>query len=352
MAPETMAYRWRERLPRPFVRVVRMASADSCNIEPMLNWLVVGIGDITTRRVIPAILAEPRSNLYGILTRQPAKAESYPAKVFLDLTTALADHTIGAVYVASPVFLHASQTIQSLRAGKHVLCEKPVAMNYEQALSMVAAAQAAEKELGISYYRRTYPKVNRARELLAQGVIGKPVLAYASCHSWFTAGDGKRAWLLDPAAAGGGPLYDIGSHRIDLLNYLFDEPQHACGHLSRVVHKSPVEDNATVMVEYRSGVRGIVDVRWHSHVDRDEFTIIGTDGEMNLTPLSGPEILYPGGREQLPAHANLHYPCVANFVAAVLDGAPLLSSGSSAAWTDWVTQQVMSAQKSEDSGSP
>jgi predicted dehydrogenase len=317
----------------------------------MLNWLVIGIGDITTRRVIPAIMAEPRSNLHGILTRHPAKAESYPAKVFCDLTAALADDAINAVYVASPVFLHAPQTIQALRAGRHVLCEKPMAMNYEQALSMVAAAQTAAKKLGISYYRRTYPKVNRARQLLEQGVIGKPVFAYASCHTWFTGGDGKRAWLLDPAAAGGGPLYDIGSHRIDLLNYFFDEPQHASGHLSKVVHKAPVEDNATVMVEYRSGVRGIVDVRWHSHVDRDEFSIIGTDGEMHLTPLNAPEISYPGGREQLPAHANIHYPCVANFVDAVLDEAPLLSSGSSAAWTDWVTERVVSLQKNRDSGS-
>jgi predicted dehydrogenase len=179
-------------------------------------------------------------------------------------------------------------------------------------------------------------------------VIGKPVLAYASCHSWFAAEDGRRAWLLDPAQAGGGALYDVGSHRIDLLNYFFGEPRAACGRLSSAVHQGRVEDNATVMVEYRTGVRGIVDVRWHSRVARDEFRIVGTEGEMNLTPLNGPELLYPGGCEQLPAHANLHYPCVANFVDAALDGAPLLSSGSGAAWTDWVTQKAVEAHKSEE----
>lgn len=311
----------------------------------MLNWLVIGIGDITTRRVIPAILAEPRSNLYGILTRHPAKAESYPAKVFRDLATALGDDAINAVYVASPVFLHCAQTIQSLRAGRHVLCEKPMAMNYHEAESMVAAANASGRILGVSYYRRTYPKVNRARQLLEQGVIGKAVLACASCHTWFTAEDGKRSWLLDPAQAGGGPLYDIGSHRIDLLNYFFGEPQSACGSLSSAVQGARVEDNATVIIEYPSGVRGIVDVRWHSRIDRDEFRIIGTEGEVNLTPLNDPEILYPGGCEQFPVHPNLHYPCLQNFVEAVLDGAPLLSSGSSAAWTDWITQEVVTGQK-------
>ena len=318
----------------------------------MLNWLVIGIGDITTKRVIPAILAEPRSSLYGVLTRRPAKAESYPAKVFRDLATALNDGAINAVYVASPVFLHAPQTIQSLGADRHVLCEKPMGMNYDEAKAMVAASNASGRTLGVAYYRRAYPKVNRARQLLEQGVIGKPVLAYASCHSWFTAEDGRRAWLLDPAQAGGGPLYDIGSHRIDLLNYFFGEPRCACGRLSSAVHRARVEDNATVIVEYRSGVRGIVDVRWHSRVARDEFRIVGTEGEMNLTPLNGPELLYPGGCEQLPAHANLHYPCVANFVDAALEGAPLLSSGSSAGWTDWVTEQAVAAHQSEDFASP
>jgi len=315
----------------------------------MLNWLVIGVGDITTKRVIPAILAEPRSCLYGILTRDPAKAEPYKtneangAKVFLDLATALADDALDAVYVASPVFLHAPQTMQSLGAGQHVLCEKPMAMNYDEAMAMVGAAAAAGRTLGVAYYRRTYPKVNRARQLLAQGAVGQPVLAYSSCHAWFTAEDGKRAWLLQPDQAGGGPLYDIGSHRLDLLNYFFGEPQRVAGQRSKAVHRAAVEDNATVMVEYAGGVRGIVDVRWHSRVFRDEFRIVGTDGEMDLTPLNGPELVYPGGREQWPAHANFHYPCLENFVNAVLDGAPLLSSGASAAWTDWVTQKVVSA---------
>lgn len=316
----------------------------------MLNWLVIGIGDITSKRVIPAIMEEPRSNLHAILTRNPAKATPYTAKVFGDLAAALKDDAINAVYVASPVFLHAAQTIQGLRSCRHVLCEKPMAMNYTEALTMVEAAVAAGKTLGISYYRRTYPKVHRARQLLEDGAIGKPVMAYVTCHNWSTPEGGHRGWLVDPAKAGGGPLLDIASHRIDLLNFIFGEPQDATGQISNAVHTTAVEDNATLLVEYKHGVRGIVDVRWHSRVERDEFRIIGTDGEMDLTPLNGPELVYPAGREQLPTHANLHYLCVKNFVDAVLDGTPLLSSGSSAAWTDWVTEKVMLAKKSKAGG--
>ena len=310
----------------------------------MLNWIVIGIGDIARRRVIPAIQAEPRSRLYGLVTRDPAKAAPFCVRVWGSLDEALADREVHAVYVGTPVFLHAPQTIQSLRAGKHVVCEKPMAMNEAEARTMLQAAelQAAEESgriFGVAYYRRMYPKVQRAKQLLALGAIGKPVLAELTCHGWFD-GTGSRSWLVDPAKAGGGPLFDIASHRIDVLNFLFGQPLRVTAQLSNVVHHYAVEDNATVMIEYSGGVRGIVDVRWHSHVSRDECRIRGTDGEMELSPLNGPELVYPGAREDLPPHANLHYPMLENFVDAVEGKAALLSSGASAFWTDWVTEQA------------
>jgi predicted dehydrogenase len=309
-----------------------------------MNWLVIGIGDITRKRVIPAILAEPRSRLYGIVTRDPAKAAPYGCRAWTALEEALGDPAVEAVYVASPVFLHAPQTIAALRAGKHVLCEKPVALNYGQACSMVAAARESGRTLGIAYYRRRYPKLQRARQLLEQGAIGRPVLAEINCHDWFNDEDGRRSWLLDPEQSGGGPLYDIASHRIDVLNFLFGRPAAVSAHRANLVHQNPVEDCATLLIEYESGVRGIVDVRWHSRVARDEFRIVGTEGAMLLTPLSGPRLEYPGGMEDLPAHANLHYPCVENFAGAVLDGAHLDASGESSLWTDWVTEQALRSQ--------
>ncbi len=307
----------------------------------MLKWLVVGIGDIARKRVIPAILAEPSSSLAGLVTRDPARAQAYRVPAFTKLVVALQQSEAEAVYIATPVALHAEQTIAALRAGRHVLCEKPMAMNYAQAMTMNAAAQETGRVLGIAYYRRMYPKVDRAKELIAAGVIGRPVLAEATSHDWFYPADGFRAWLIDPKLAGGGPLYDIASHRIDLMNYLFGEPEHVCGRRSTLVHPIGVEDNATVMIDYRNGVRGLVDVRWHSRVARDEFRIRGTEGEMNLTPLNSPLLAYPGGSENHPPHENMHYPCIHNFVAAVLEGAPLRSSGISASVTDWVTERIM-----------
>ncbi|HTW58043.1 MAG TPA: Gfo/Idh/MocA family oxidoreductase [Terriglobales bacterium] len=308
-----------------------------------VNWIVVGIGDITARRVIPAIEAEARSFLYGFVTRDAVKAVPYNARVWPTLEHALSDPdvqaSVHAVYVGTPVFLHAPQTIQSLRAGKHVLCEKPMAMNEAEAAGMVRAAEESSRCLGVAYYRRTYPKVLRAKQLLEAGAIGKPVFAELTSHMWFD-GKGNRSWLFDPAKAGGGPLFDIASHRIDVLNFLFGQPLRATGQLSNVVHHYAVEDNATVMIEYANGVRGVVDVRWHSKINRDECRIRGTEGEMEMSPLNGPDLIYPGGRETLPVHANVHLPIIENFAGAILGEETLVSSGESAYCTDWVTEQA------------
>jgi 1,5-anhydro-D-fructose reductase (1,5-anhydro-D-mannitol-forming) len=322
-----------------------------------VNWIVIGIGDITIRRVIPAIQSEPRSRLYGFVTRDPVKAAPYTSfsdksstthtRVWTTLDEAFADadvqKNVHAIYVGTPVFLHAPQTIHALRAGKHVLCEKPMAMNEAEASSMVRAAEESGRQFGVAYYRRFYPKVLRAKELLEAGAIGKPVFAELTNHMWFD-GTGNRGWLFDPAKSGGGPLFDVASHRIDVLNFLFGRPVDAVGQLSNLVHHYAVEDNATMMIEYANGVRGVIDVRWHSKINRDECRIRGTEGEMEMSPLNGADLIYPGGRESLPVHSNVHLPLIENFVDALLGNAALVSSGASAYWTDWVTEQARASK--------
>jgi 1,5-anhydro-D-fructose reductase (1,5-anhydro-D-mannitol-forming) len=309
----------------------------------MVNWLVVGVGDIARKRVLPAILAEPRSKLVGLVTRDPAKAEAYGVPSWPDLHDALSASDATAVYICTPVFLHASQTVAALTAGRDVLCEKPMATRYADAVDMRAAADSTGRILGIAYYRRLYPKVARAKELIAAGAIGRPVFAEATAHDWFYPQDGLRAWLTDPKLAGGGPLFDIASHRIDLLNDLFGKPVRISGHFSTLVQPIAVEDNATVLIDYDSGVRGLVDVRWHSRVSRDEFRIRGTDGELDLSPLNGPALVHPGGTEQIPAPANLHYPCVEDFVTAVIHRSSPRAGGAAALETERVIHSVCGA---------
>ncbi|MGD0481003.1 MAG: Gfo/Idh/MocA family oxidoreductase [Terracidiphilus sp.] len=321
-----------------------------------INWVLAGIGDIARKRVIPAIQSEPRSLLYGFITRDAAKALEFPgAKSWATVEEAVADPAVDAVYISLPVALHAQAAITALRAGKHVLCEKPMAIDFAHAEQMVAEAHASGRFLGVSYYRRLYPKLVRARQLVKEGAIGRPLLAEANCHSWLdTEG---RNWLTDPALAGGGPLYDTASHRIDAMNFLFGKVERACGLLSNTVHRMSVEDSATVLMQLPGGVHGVIDVRWNAHVPRDQFRIIGEEGEINLDPLNGSELridirdegirgegLRGESRvEVLPPHENLHYPVVENFVDTVLANDPgrLACPAEQGAWVDWTIEQVV-----------
>lgn len=315
-----------------------------------VRWIVAGIGDIARKRVIPAIESEPRSTIAGFVTRNPSKAAAWPGtRTWPAIEEAVADPAVDAVYIALPVSMHAGAAVAALRAGKHVLCEKPMAMNFAEAEKMVAEGRAASlssgRLFGVAYYRRLYPKLVRAKQLIAEGAIGRPLLAEANCHGWLEI-EG-REWLADPALSGGGPLYDIASHRIDAMNFLFGKPERARGLLSNAVHRIPVEDSATVLMGYAGGVHAVVDVRWNSRIARDQFRIIGEKGEIGLDPLNSPELrinLPSGSRtEMLPTHANLHFPIVENFVDAVLadDPSRLACPAQQAAWTDWVTEQVV-----------
>lgn len=312
----------------------------------MIGWAVVGIGDITTKRVIPAMLADPRSSLRAAVTRDPARSRAACERfgferIHSTLEDALADPAVTAVYVATPVSLHYPQTMAALAAGKHVLCEKPTAMNPQQVEAMIATAKAAERTFGVAFYRRLYPAVARIRELLREGAIGKPTLVYVTCHGWFNEIDvSHRAWLFDPAVSGGGPLMDVGSHRIDLLNYLFGEPRLAGASVSRMTQDSPgfkVEDNATALIDYSGefgDVRAILDVRWNSRIARDDFKIIGTEGELDATPLNHGTLRYAGKEESLPPSDNFHEPMIQHFTSVLEEGVPLISSGETALATD------------------
>jgi predicted dehydrogenase len=316
-----------------------------------VRWVLAGIGDIARKRVIAAIQAEPRSELYGFVTRDAAKAKAYEGtRAWARIEDAVADPAVDAVYIALPVAMHANTAIAALHAGKHVLCEKPMARNFAEAERMVAEGRASGQLLGVSYYRRLYPKLIRAKQLIAEGAIGAPLIAEANCHGWLETLE-NREWLKDPKMAGGGPLFDIASHRIDAMNFLFGKPERACGMLSNAVHRMGVEDSATVVMKFGGGIHGVVDVRWNSHVARDQFRVIGADGEIGLDPLNGPELRLALSEsclvEQLPPHANLHYPAVENFVDAVLanDSARLACPAEHAAWTDWAIEQVVRSQK-------
>ena len=128
------------------------------------------------------------------------------------------DPEVDAVYVATPVRLHVEHAVAAAEAGKHVLCEKPMALDVAECERMRAAARAHGVRLGVAYYRHHYPIVGRLRALVASGEIGAPVIANVQAFEHFDPGpDHPRAWLLRRSESGGGPMMDFGCHRIEVL---------------------------------------------------------------------------------------------------------------------------------------
>lgn len=177
----------------------------------------------------------------------------------------------GCALCVAAIAMHAKAAIMGLRTGKHVMRERPMAINLAEAMRMLGEGRASKRMLAVSYYRRLYPNLIRAKRLIVDGTIGQPLLAEAKCQTWLkTLQD--REWLTDPQMVGW-TLFETGSHRIDAVNFPFGEPQHACGIRSNAIQ---VEDSATVLMQYAGDAHGVVDVRWNLYLVRNCFRIIGS----------------------------------------------------------------------------
>ena len=147
-----------------------------------VRWGLIGCGDISEKRVAPALRDAPGSALVAVARAQADKAADFAARhgasrSYADWRDLVRDEGLDAVYVATPVRLHAEQAVAAAEAGKHVLCEKPMALDPASCERMIAAARAHDVRLGVAYYRHHYPVVRRLRGLIDSGEIGGPVLA-------------------------------------------------------------------------------------------------------------------------------------------------------------------------------
>src|SRR6266496_1702739 len=127
-----------------------------------LRWGLIGCGDIAQKRIAPALRDLSSSEFVGVSRAKSELAESFAKqfgvrKWYSDWRELIADSEIDTIYIATPVQLHASQTVAAAEAGRHVLCEKPMALNVAQCDRMIAACRANNVKLGIAYYRRFYP---------------------------------------------------------------------------------------------------------------------------------------------------------------------------------------------------
>jgi predicted dehydrogenase len=202
---------------------------------PVLRWGVLSTAKIGRTKVIPGIAGAPNCEVTAIASRDPAVARATADALGIprahgSYEALLADPEVDAVYIPLPNHLHADWTIAAARAGKHVLCEKPLATTVGDAERMIAASEEAGVVLMEAFMYRHHPSWVAVRELVAAGRIGRLV----SVQSWFSYFNDDPANIRNILAAGGGALYDIGCYCINLSRMLFEgEPTRVLGSVTR-----------------------------------------------------------------------------------------------------------------------
>jgi predicted dehydrogenase len=303
-----------------------------------VRWGLIGCGDIVRKRVAAAIQTEPHSKLQAACRRDRAKladfCQEFDVPAGHDDALALLDSPdIDAVYIATPVSSHCPYTIAAAERGKHVLVEKPMALSVSECDKMVDACRHAGVHLGVAYYRPFYPVVERMRWLAASGEIGEMLSITAITSSDFRMKPNDPGyWRVIPELGGGGALMDIGSHRIDLFLRLGGPIRQVRALCGTVAAAYAAEDCASMVVQFDCGAHGHLQCYFGTTADVDEFSVLGTRGQLVSSPLnSGHLAIRIGGDERQESHPpdeNLHAPLIADFATAIREQRPPRVSGT------------------------
>ena len=295
----------------------------------VVRFGLIGCGDIAQKRVAPALVDSSSCELVAVSRAQSHLAESFAKQFgakrwYSDWHELLKDEGIEAVYIATPVNLHAQQTIAAAESGKHVLCEKPMALDVTECDRMIDACRQNNVSLGIAYYRHFYPVVRRMKQIISSGEIGTPVVAQINAFEWFDPGPASpRAWLLNKEQSGGGPMFDFGCHRIEVLLDLFGEVSETKAITSSRFFKRGVEDVAIAVFQFEKGTCATVTVAHSANEPQDTFDVFGSQGSLHVSVLNKGllRVISAAGErtESHPPAANIHQPLIEDFARALLE---------------------------------
>ena len=323
----------------------------------VVRWGVVGAGGIARRRMIPeGILTVPEAQLEIVYAPNSGHdvAKQFGVRA-ADREEDVYAAGLDAVYVASPVDCHRRQVEQAAAAGLHVLCEKPLALNVDDARSMVEACEDAGVLLGVGFMMRHHPHHQRAAALVQSDAIGVPVYARAQLSYWYPPLAG--AWRQMPERGGGGAMPDLASHCIDLLEYILGATVHSvfC-HKAQRVHSYSVEDTIVILLEFSTGVVATVDCLFSTPDAgvRNRLELYGSQGSLLAENTLGqiqtgtleltatgpadkdvvdPSLVNPASTVaySLP-QGNLYHSQVVDFCDAIRHGCPPVASGRQGLW--------------------
>ena len=264
----------------------------------MVKVGIIGCGKIAQVRHIPEYLDNPNAKLTGLydLNLQRAKelAEKYDCKSYKSVEEMLADPEIDAVSVCVANHVHAEITIAALKAGKHVLCEKPMATKLKDCQMMVDTAEQMSKKLMIGQNQRFAKAHAEAKKLIERGDIGsvltfKTTFGHGGPETW-SVDAGPQNWFFDKKRAAMGAMADLGVHKTDLIQYLLnDTVEETTAKVTTLDKKDSngnligVDDNAICIYKMKSGIIGTMTASWTYYGEEDNSTIIyGTEGMLKI----------------------------------------------------------------------
>jgi len=244
---------------------------------------IIGCGGIANNKHMPSLAKVPQVEMVAfcdiLIEKAEAAAKKFgtaDAKVYADYKELLKDESIEVVHVLTPNREHAQISIDALYAGKHVMCEKPMAKTAEEAKRMCEAAKATGKLLTIGYQHRQKAGAKYAKEVIENGDLGE--IYYANCLAIRRRGTPNWGVFLDEEAQGGGPIIDIATHSLDLTLYLMDnyEPQVVLGKTHKKlehpeagniwgdngVSTTPLEEAACAMIVMKNGATIMLETSW------------------------------------------------------------------------------------------
>jgi len=271
-----------------------------------IRWVVTGAGDVCERKSGPPLYQLPGHSLLAITRRNAEAGEAFAAKHrcrYIDHVEelfSLSEAT--AVYVATPHAVHREHTVAAARTGKHVLVEKPMAANTAECDEMIQACREAGVVLGVAYYRRCYPSILRAKELLEQGAIG--TLVHIEINDQFPA-----------------------SHRLDLMHFFAGDIATIRSETRELPPKSHAAQGERLSGTFCNGGTLSMNIGWHESGPPEQVRITGSEGEIFIDDLKGGSLEWNGTRETFAPLPWTHWGLIENFGLHVQGRAPLACTG-------------------------
>lgn len=229
----------------------------------MIRFGIVGFGLHAVKRLMPGFQRASRCRVVALTRRDLRQAEVSARQfqiehAFASAAELCACPEVDAVFVCRPDALHCADVLTAVKYRKPVLCEKPMAMNAEEAQTMVKAARDAGVTLGVAHVMRFEESVKLFRERIAAGAIGRPQVARASFFAPMLSS--ARTWVGDPRLATGGPLADIGVHCVDTLRFVLGDEVTMVSARAHYDSHSLLEASAATVLDFAGGTLGSVSV--------------------------------------------------------------------------------------------